>query len=32
METALPNADKNNEITKMIHKNVENQINQFINT
>ena len=30
--TALPNADKNNKITKINHKNIENQINHFINT
>ena len=31
-DTALPNADKNNKITKINHKNIENQINHFIST
>ena len=31
-DTALPNADKNNKITEISHKNIENQINPFINT
>ena len=31
-DTALPNANKNNKITKINHKNIENPINHFINT
>ena len=31
-DTALLNADKNNKISKVNHKNIENPTNHFINT
>ena len=31
-DTALPNVDKNNKITKIDHKSTKNQINHFTNT
>ena len=31
-DTALPNAEKNNKITKINHKNIENPLNHFIKT